>query len=311
VVGVTYSLLALFVVIPAFRGTPSDTLIRYQWLGDTPLQISWTILSQPKLILEKLLAAGNVLNIVQLLAPLAFVPLVSLPALFPVLPTLVYNVLSELNSQATIYYHYMAPVIPCVYVSTVFGLLALATWKHKLLQLVFPWKLPSDQAVALGITVLLFATLASWNYQNPIIGNTSLSAVAPLAVRPGANGQPKSLTSVIRPNDAAIRDGLKRIPYDAYLLTTNNYLPHLSHRRRLEGIPWVSPAAVRSGVEAIFLNLNDLRRMSCDTYLDTLKVAARSGFGVSFYRDAVLVLEKGKGDAGRFHALLNNGLDCE
>src|SRR5262249_17389485 len=32
VLGLAYSLFALFVIIPAFRGAPSDTLSRYQWL---------------------------------------------------------------------------------------------------------------------------------------------------------------------------------------------------------------------------------------------------------------------------------------
>ena len=92
VAGVTYSLTALLVVIPAFRGEPSDTLARYHWLGDSSSGMLWALLSQPLPVLEKLFAPDRlVATLVYLLAPFAFLPLAGWAALLPAAPTLAYN----------------------------------------------------------------------------------------------------------------------------------------------------------------------------------------------------------------------------
>jgi hypothetical protein len=64
--------------------------------------------------------------------------------------------------------------------------------------------------------------------------------------------------------------------------------------------------------EAVFLNLKDLRwLMSCEGYRQYLVSAARSGFGVTFYVDGVLLAQKGMGDAGQLQHLLDNWPGCE
>lgn len=62
--GVAYSLVALFLIIPAFRGAPSDTLARYQWLGSTPIEMLWTLLSSPLFVLQNLGVGGTGPNFV-------------------------------------------------------------------------------------------------------------------------------------------------------------------------------------------------------------------------------------------------------
>lgn len=313
-VGVAYSLIALFVIIPVFRGEPSDTLTRYQWLGDTPVEMLWTIVSRPGFVLEKVLEAGHILTFLQLLAPQAFLPLLSLPALLPAVPALMYNFISEFPLQRAIYHQYMAPVIPFMSIAGVLGLhwLTTSAWGGRLLGLISPWRIRLGQGIGLGLAMMLLATLASLTYENPITAST---LTPPLTVRQmvqlGINaGRPFS-DSIIQPNDAAIREGLKHIPDDVSLLTTSNYLPHLSHRSqigRLARAPW---STLRPGVEAIFLNLKDLRNRSCDEYLENLRSAARSGFGVTFYRDGVLLVQRGTGDFKQFKDLLDNWPGCE
>ena len=98
-VGLAYSLVALLVVIPAFRGEPSDSLARYYWLGESPSKMLWTMMSQPIFVLRRIFAVEHIITLLQLLAPVAFLPLLGLPQLLLAVPTLIYNFLAEFPSQ--------------------------------------------------------------------------------------------------------------------------------------------------------------------------------------------------------------------
>lgn len=313
-VGVAYSLIALFVIIPAFRGAPSDTLARYQWLGDTPLEMLRTIVSRPGFILQRIITAKHLLTSLQLLAPLAFLPLLSLPALLPAVPTLLYNYMVQFPFQETIYFHYMATVIPFMSIAGVLGLHWLTTnaWGGRFLGSILPRKMRPGQGIGLGLSMMLLATLASWAYENPIITNTLRSSVTVRQMEErGRNPEALSSPPIIQSNDATIREALKHVPDDAYLVTTLHYAPHLSQRRNIRVVSAPEPI-LGSGVEAIFLNLKDLRiGMGCEDYRQYLKLAARSGFGVTFYQDGVLLVERGAGDFGQLKRLLDSWPSCE
>lgn len=312
--GVAYSLVALFVVIPAFRGAPSDTLERYQWLGSTPLEILWTVLSDPLFIIRNVGIAERLLSVLQLLAPLAYIPLVGLPILFPAVPTLVYNFLSSQPYQIGIYNQYMVPVIPFMMIAMVFGLHGMRSSVTEDLNLGKRrvGSLLSDNAVGLGVGLLLFATLASWIYENPFKGHPYASVLARRQIRQTDERNTTSPRfSLIQPNDAAIREGLKHIPRDAYLLTVQNYAPHLAHRRQIQIIRRAPVSDLPFGVKAIFLNLKDLRRRNCDDYFQNLQAGAKSGFGVTFYRDGVILIEKVKGDRDKLADLLAHWPACK
>jgi len=278
-IGTTYSLVALFLVIPAFRGGPSDTLARYQWLGNTPLEMVTTLVSRPGFVLQTIVEAGRITTSMQMLAPFAFLPLLGLPALLPAIPALSYNYLSQSFCQATIYCHYMVPVIPFMTLAGLWGLESLTTGVGaRILGWIYPGQAQSARGIGIGLSLMLLATLASWTYENPITDNT---------VVPGA--------TFFQANHAAILEGLMHIPQDAYLVTTNAYAPHLSHRRQARVLMYNQ--TFDPNAEAIFLNLRDSRwLMDCRAYRQYLESATRSGFGVTFYRDGVLLAQKGQGD---------------
>ncbi|MGE5305031.1 MAG: DUF2079 domain-containing protein, partial [Alphaproteobacteria bacterium] len=309
-VGAAYSLLALFVVIPAFRGEPSDTLARYQWLGHAPSQMLWAMLSQPVFVLQRMFAAEHILTLLQLFAPLAFLPLLGLPELLPALPALAYNFLAQWPSQTTIYYHYMAPVIPFVLISAVMGLRRLiqSPWMARLLRDVAVEASGSRRAAGLGVSLMMAATLASWIYQNPVTGNASLVWGAAPQIVPMGQQAP---VPMIWSNDAAIRQGLRQVPDDAPLLTTTNYAPHLSHRPWIRMIARVPVSGLRPQTEVIFLNLRDLRFWNCEDYFENLKAAAQLNFGVIFYRNDVILLQKSKGDTKTLRNLLTRWPGCK
>ena len=57
-------------------------------------------------------------------------------------------------------------------------------------------------------------------------------------------------------------------------------------------------------VEAVFLNLRDLRvGIRCENYRQYLESALDADFGVTFYRDSVVLIERERGDSGQLRIL--------
>jgi uncharacterized membrane protein len=307
VASTVYSLLALFVVIPALRGVPSDTLARYDWLGTKPAAILTTLLSQPGVVLQHILTAPHLLTLVQLLAPLAFLPLAGLPALLVALPAIAYNFASTWMSQGSIYFQYMYPVIPSLYVAAVLALQRLTSPDAK--RRLLPWITP-HRTMGLLLAALLFSTVGSWVYENPVTGHTMLESGG--VQRPdGTGGAAPSPIALILPNDAAVRDGLRRVPPAAYLITTNNYAPHLNHRPKILLSSEVPEPMVPVDADAIFLNLRDPRSTSgCEEYHRYLELAAQAGFGITFYRDGVILVERDSGDQQQLQQLIASWPGC-
>jgi uncharacterized membrane protein len=232
--------------------------------------------------------------------------------LVPAVPLLIYNYVADYPPQRTIYFHYMAPVIPFLIVAATLGLRRIAG-KTALIQ-------RADAALAIrpgvasglgaGIAILVAATIASWTYQNPVTSRlpTASSAVKSVSfqtVRSDSTGAGRIL-----PNDKAIREAVKKAPKAKRLWTTSNYLPHLSHRPQVGSIRSGKNIALDSDAEALLLNLKDLRRRSCQDYFENLQLANRSGFGVTFYRDGAVLVEKGKGSFVLLENLLADWPGC-
>lgn len=307
-VGLLYSFCALFVVIPAFRGEPSDTLARYQWLGNNFSTMLMTLASNPSLLLNKLVTWDNLITTLQLLAPLGFLPLFNLAVLVPALPLLIYNYVADYPPQRTIYFHYMAPVIPFLIVAAILGLRRVAG-KTALIQSpnsAFAIQPEIASGLRAGLVIMVAATIAFWIYQNPVTSN--LPAASGAVKRVSFQGERNA--GRILPNDKAIRDAIEQAPKAKHLLTTSNYLPHLSHRPQVGTIRYGKNIALDPDVEALLLNLKDLRRRSCQDYFENLQLAKRSGFGVTFYYDGAVLVEKGRGSVVLLENLLADWLGC-
>jgi len=308
-VGVAYSAIALLVVIPAFRGEPSDTLARYHWLDDSPSGMLWALLSAPLPVLERLFAPERLATLVHLLAPFAFLPLVGWVALLPAAPTLAYNFLADWSSQGTIYAHYMAPVLPFMSIATVVGLRRLGSGAlFGLHDAARAGKPRMNDPMVLGASALMVvAVLASWVYENPVTGTNSVS------FRNGVQMQAMGTAgavSLVWSNDPAIREGLERVPTKAGLLTTAHYAPHLSQRTWIEMIPRAPVSGLHREATAIFLNLRDQRTWRCEDYFATLTAASREQFGIVFYRDGVVLVEKDRGDTAQLKELMRSWRGC-
>ncbi|MBD3336343.1 MAG: DUF2079 domain-containing protein, partial [Candidatus Eisenbacteria bacterium] len=112
--GVVWSLAALFVILPYFRGgAESDTLTRYAYLGSSPGEIVTTLATRPLWVVGQVFSREwRLIYPLQLLLPFAGRPLLRPWLLLPLLPPLAYNLLSANLSQASIYFQYTATLFP-------------------------------------------------------------------------------------------------------------------------------------------------------------------------------------------------------
>lgn len=130
-IGLAWSLLALLVIIPAFRGAPADTLDRYAWLGRTPSAALTTLVTQPDQVLSHALGdPRRFWFLFKLLLPTGFLALLS-PASLIALPGVLINWLAANLYQATFYFHYAAVSIPLVFAAAAYGMQQVGQWGRR------------------------------------------------------------------------------------------------------------------------------------------------------------------------------------
>lgn len=94
--GILFSLAALFVFIPYFRGgAPADTLTRYKQWGDSGLSILVNVITNPIRVAIHLMGEARFSYIVRLLLSVGFLPLFAPRAALVVLPNLMINALTS------------------------------------------------------------------------------------------------------------------------------------------------------------------------------------------------------------------------
>jgi len=208
--GLAWSLIAVFVIIPAFRGMASDTLGRYGWLGDSPVAMLHTLLTQPGFVIQHQFAEAPFRwqFMLRLLLPLGFLPLLSPAVLVVGLPSLAYNLFSEAPPQSSIYFQYISPVVPFLFLAAIEGM----GWLDRRLG-----SSPARWAFVLILAVGTFLALALDNPFSKPIRHPYFEVYA-----------------WERTLDRGAFDRVARhVPPDASLGTMMAYGPHLSHRQQL------------------------------------------------------------------------------
>jgi uncharacterized membrane protein len=249
---------------------PSGTLARYMWLGDTPVEMVQSLFVQPKLVASHLLQRQTFVFIFTLLGPVLFMPLLSRLSI-ALLPAIAYNLLSSYPPQHTVYYQYVSPLVPFVVASTIYGterLMAVLRARSRI---------PITYAVL--VTLFTFSLWHASAVSNPLVDN---------GLVPSARDR--------LPNEAAVRRGLEAVPPGSALFTTNEYVPHLSHRLVL--LVYTSPKDIgrMRDVDVVFLNMR-ARSVSpgisdCELNRSFLEFATADGFAISFHEDGVVVLSR-------------------
>lgn len=251
-IGIAWSLLALFVIIPAVRGAESDTLSRYAWLGNGPADILAGVIQNPGRVAGHLLGEPRRLwMLAKFLLPVGFLPLLS-PAILIALPSLAINWLAGNLYQASIYFHYAALTIPVVFAAAVYGMEHMAGGERGRGK-EGEWK-AGRQGQSTPHTSRFTLTLL-W-----------LAGCALLALgfdqfwqaRTGQDDWPNySLARQIDP--AAFEAAAARLPADGSLATTEAYAPHLANRQGLYLLHDPRILFVADRVDWVLVDLSDHR----------------------------------------------------
>ncbi len=276
--GIGFSLLAMFVIIPAVRAAPSDSFTRYLWLGSTPPEMLRNLLLRPDLVLPRLLGVDAVRFVVSLAAPLLFLPL-GHTILLVALPAVVYNLLSAEMAQRVVYFHYVAPIVPFVLAAALLTCARLFAWARRRGAYWLMWTVCVGLLIFTGWHTLLFS--------NPLADD---GAVQPAWARLS--------------NEAAVRQALALVPPQAALLTTNYYGAHLSQRPALYLMFEPGDTRGLERAELALFNTIDYRShqpWSCQDYADALQQAYDEGFGLVYNVERVVVVRRAAGDRAALH----------
>lgn len=268
-VGLGWSLLATLVFVPHFARGAAEHWQRYAWLGLTPAAMLKTLLTRPLYVLRHQLARRTgVLYPFKILLPLAFTPLLAPEALLMAAPAFVYNWLSSLLLQSTLYYQYMALIVPAVLFAGILAVKRLLGWlETRVGKLTWP----------LIAATLLACSLVAFALENPFS-------------KPLRRPLPPVYTWETKPNVAEFREASALIPPDASLEAIMAYAPHFSQRQQIYVTEWIVPHLLPPGgkMDYIFLDLRDYRWSNTGKRaLDALD----QGYGVRYFQNGVLLLE--------------------
>jgi uncharacterized membrane protein len=179
---------------------------RYEEVGGSPTGILKTLVTDPLTIARAVFDREGFAYLLALFVPLAFLPLAAPLALLPALPDLALNLLSSTDTQASIHFHYVAPLVPALFAAAVFAAARL--------------KRPAVKPLVVLVLASNFA-LGAIPLWGGIPGGEDLQADA-------------ALVSV---HDRTAARALRLIPDDAIVSASNSLGAHLSGRRRFLSFP--------------------------------------------------------------------------
>ncbi|MCP4415065.1 MAG: DUF2079 domain-containing protein [Chloroflexi bacterium] len=271
-VGLGWSLFSLFVIIPAFRGTDSDTLGRYAWLGADVVTQLRTLILNPGFVWQQQMGEPFRWHfLVVLLLPLGYLALLAPATLLIGIPALLYNLLSAVPSQSSIYFHYIAPFVPFAFIAAILGAARLRLWRPQMIH----WIIGS----------LLLGTAVAWAVDNPF-SKTVADPFYPVY----------TLEQTF--SAEAFAEAKALLPKDASVATTMAFAPHLStraelylfyHKGKREIAVYDYPQA-----DYLLLHLSDMRWfVNPRIYYAMIETAVgRDGYEAIYYQEDVVLLQK-------------------
>jgi len=215
VLGIAWAAVATTVVIPHFNhGQTSDFYTRYSEVGGSPGGIVRTAFTHPGRLAHAAFTGRDLHYTLQLLWPLAFLPLLAPLVLVAALPELAINLLSAVKTQTSIHFHYTAGLIAPLVIAGIFGARRLG-----------------GRAVPVAAAAVLVA----------LAGNYRLGPVPAWEHVPGGQ-RFETRAADVTAHDRIAAHALRLIPDNAVVAATNSLGAHLSARRRVLSFPFLQDA---------------------------------------------------------------------
>jgi len=209
---VGWTVVALYVVVPAFADARSVFFGAYDGVGGSPAGIAETSLTDPGAVLGAIFEPRDLLYVLLLAIPVggAFVLAPGLALL--AVPQLGANVLADFGSTTDPHAHYIAGIVPFVFGAIAIGLGRVA---------------PAGRVrgAVFVLTLSVAATIAAGPWPGALVGTPTFFRT---------NTAPGFLQS--------IREAVALVPEDAPVAATNRVGSHLSDRRFIYSVPNVGRA---------------------------------------------------------------------
>jgi uncharacterized membrane protein len=254
VTGLAASAVAFYVVIPAFSPGANLFASRYSDFGGSPAGIAGALVHRPLEVASTVLTGQHLTYVLLLLVPWAGLCLLEPLLALGAAPMLLLNLMSANQFQASLGFHYTAPIVPFVVAASVLGAARLrpALARHA------------------GIAVLALMTL--------------MLVASPFRYSVG-------WVQALRAQDRAAKiDAVELIPTGVPVAASNHLGARLSDRRRFFAFPVLGDAQwVAVETDDGFLGGQDAPRLY-RTYLARLRRDPH--WKVVFSRDGVLVLHR-------------------
>jgi uncharacterized membrane protein len=212
--GLVVAIVATAVIVPHFHpGTGSPFAGRYADVGGSPRGILENAITDPGLLVQEATSGRDLGYLLDLLLPLAGLPLLAPLASLTALPEIAANVLSDTRTQTSIHFHYTATAIPGLVAGAVFG----AAWLRPRLG---RWarRLPHTVVAVVLLSGIAYGPLPLWRH-------------VPLGEKLGARDHLRSK------RDRAARRAIALIPSSEPVSATNTLGAHLSERHRIFSFP--------------------------------------------------------------------------
>jgi uncharacterized membrane protein len=217
--GLATAIVAITVVVPHFApGGESPFAGRYERVGGSPAGIVRTAFTDPLLVAGEASERRDLAYVLDLVLPLAGLPLLAPLAALTAAPELAVNVLSGTPTQTSIRYHYTATAIPGLVFAAVLGA-AFVRRRSRATEVLLA-RIAVVVAVAAGV----------------VLGPLPLWRHAPLGETAGTRDHHVSERT------AVVTRALRLVPAAAAVSATNTLGAHLSERRRVFSFPLVAEA---------------------------------------------------------------------
>jgi uncharacterized membrane protein len=263
--------MANFVIIPAYSPVQDNIHIeRYSALGNNMDQVILNIFSHPFKVLAIAFEPPKPLYWITLTMPVAFTSLLDPLLLLLSLPSLAINTLSDNSaSYRPDTFHYTAPIVPFIVVSSISGVARLSGWLSK-----------NDDALRSVWRARLMIVVVGAS-----LGYHLMAGYTPLRL--------DFRWPAPTPRDALAQQMLDEIPPQASVSAGNSLVPHLLNRRYLYTFP----------------NLKDAEYIALDTQASYYPFAHReelcqearqlvegTSYGLIYFDDGLLLLQRGTPD---------------
>jgi uncharacterized membrane protein len=275
--GIIFSLVGLFVIIPGAQVTgradevlPNQALLRYAWLFRGTWEERIAYITGPHTPIK-------IRFLIQLFTPLLFTPLLKPGILFIAAPIFGLSLLSANLNQVSIYHHYMANVVPFLMIAAIKGTYDAQTNARKIRSNI-GLKLRPQFVSRLLLTGMVAATVLMFVIFNPL---TFIPREPYAPIYGWEAGASLEGLNAVKP----------LIPPESCLTASNNVTTHYAQRWEIYAIGignYFSCGLVLVDMaDARFVSFGSPQQYACKQFI-------AEGYGVRFYQDNVVLLERGK-----------------